>query len=187
MLRTICCTIFRTDYGAEAAVSSTIDPTDHIFQTSDLNRQGRTVLNCARAGVARLRDTDGTSIVVMSESRFAAMVTAAHAAANFMLVEERIAHGGGATLAPAELGEWTWLRHLDVEDLAEFLKDVREALIVVVHESEPTQLLTALREWKATAEALADELSRSTLLGSVDADDLVPAARPEVAAVAEAD
>jgi hypothetical protein len=40
-----------------------------IYQASDLNRQGRAILDAARQGEARIRDTNGASLLLLSEER----------------------------------------------------------------------------------------------------------------------
>jgi hypothetical protein len=44
-----------------------------IYQASDLNQNGRAILDAARDSVARVRDKDGTSPVMLSEERLQAL------------------------------------------------------------------------------------------------------------------
>lgn len=158
--------------------------TNPIFQASDLNRRGRAVLDSAREGVARIRDTDGESLIVAREEAYEALhrqVSAfrelADAMASFITLDRAVDHEHRAP-SLAELGSWTWVRHLPADDAAEFVRDVSEALYASCRELSLAPLSEVVDAWRATAEALADPLSRETLLGSSDSADYVEVQRP---------
>ena len=156
-----------------------------IFQASDLNRRGRAILDTARGGLARIRDTDGASLIVTREDVYETLreqVTAlrqlADAMASFITLDCVL--DDEQTPVVAELGSWTWVRHLPPEDAVEFVHDIAEALYASCREKSSAPVAAALDDhWRATAEALSDPLSRETLLGSSSADDYVEVARPE--------
>lgn len=79
---------------------------------------------------------------------------------------------------PSDFGELTWLRHLDDDDLAQFLQEVRAAVSVAYHDDDLNELEQLVRDWRATADELADPARREVLLGGFDAADYVEAARP---------
>lgn len=163
-------------------------PTTTIFQASDLNRRGRSILDAARDGVARIRDTDGASLVMTGEAEFQAMRDRlddlrrlTDAMASFITLDRALDHEH-RTPSLAEWGAWTWLRELPAEDAGAFLHDIAEALYASCREMTAAPLSNVLSDWKATAEALNDPLSRETLLGHNTADDYLEVERPEAAA-----
>jgi hypothetical protein len=151
---------------------------DEIFQVSDLNRRGKVVMDAAREHRARIRDTDGGSFVLLREDRLVDLEALASMAVNLATVERGRSACGANPLTPADMGEWTWLRHLPEEDLAEFVTEVREALIHAVHERDHSIATRVVADWQVTARALADADRRSVLLGSPDDSDFVEARRP---------
>ncbi|MGH2741440.1 MAG: DUF6247 family protein [Thermoleophilaceae bacterium] len=157
-----------------------------IYQSSDLNRRGRAVLDAARGGLARVRDRDGVSLVMTREERLAELEATsammrrlAEAVASFVVLEHAVAHRTDPEPGLPDFGAWTWLRALPREDLAEFVQEVRDALFASCRELSLNPLQDTLDGWKATAEALSDELSRETLLGAPDEEDFVEVERPE--------
>lgn len=155
-----------------------------IFQSSDLNRRGRAVLDAARDGLARIRDTDGLGLVVTTEEAYEDMLEHAEgmrqmaaATASFITIDRAVDHDGRAP-SLAELGAWTWARHLPADDAREFVRDVGDALYASCQEGSMGPLAATLAEWRATAEALADPVSRETLLGEWSPRDYVETDRP---------
>jgi hypothetical protein len=80
---------------------------------------------------------------------------------------------------PLDFGDLTWLRHLDDADLATFIAEVRTAVSIAYHDDDLTELDQLLRDWRATADELADPARREALLGEFDAHDYVAADKPE--------
>lgn len=157
-----------------------------IFQASDLNRRGRVILDAARDGLTRIRDTDGASLVVTREEAYealreqaAAMRQLADAMASFITLDRAVDHEHRRP-SLAELGAWTWVRHLPAEDASEFVREISDALYASCREMSLSPLASVIESWKATAEALSDPLARETLLGDNSDDDYVEASRPEV-------
>lgn len=158
--------------------------TPTIYQSSDLNQRGRAVLDAAREGFVRVRDKDGASLVMTREERFEELERSqavgnmiATATASFMLLEQAVEHRPETKPSLAELGDWVWVRYLPVEDLHEFVSEMRDSLYQACREFSLTPLQDSLDAWRETALMLRDPLSRETLLG--DDDDYVDAARPE--------
>jgi hypothetical protein len=162
-------------------------PPTTIFQASDLNRRGRSVLDAAREGLARIRDTDGVSLVVAPEAEFQEMRDRLEdlrrltdAMASFITLDRAVDHDHREP-SLSELGSWTWVRMLPAEDAAAFLHDIAEALYASCREMTSAPLAAVLSDWRATAEALSDPLARETLLARNTADEYVEVERPEVA------
>ncbi len=150
-----------------------------IYQSSDLNQRGRAFLDAARAGLARLRDKDGLSLVMLPERRVNALFAIANAAANLFTVEAALQTGRAQASNLSQYGEWTWLRAFDEEDLREFIGEMRQAIVAAAREESSDLIEGAVHRWRTTAEALADPLRRQILLGADNLDDYVEVSRPE--------
>jgi len=151
--------------------------TPEIYQASDLQKRYRDVLKDAREGMARLRDKDGISLVMMREAYVSALEELSEAIATFVIFEQAVAVPGTEP-SLADLGAWTWVRFLDPEDRLEFLKEMRTALVIASREHNALSIQQTLGAWKATAESLSDPTRRSVLLGPVKEKDMIAAKRP---------
>lgn len=157
------------------------------YLPSDLQRRYRLILDEAKAGQARLRDLDGTNILVLPEREVEVLRRIGAAAANLAALE-RLAEISSARQAEvAEYGEWSWLRVFDEEDLREFVRDVREAIVVGVREGSSELLDEQLRAWRVTAEQAEDPLFATILKGGFSEDDYVEVHHPCIAEGARAD
>jgi hypothetical protein len=156
---------------------------DRIFQSSDLKKD-RALLDAARGGLARLRDTDGTGLVMLTEARLKQLAEnerrehlLAETAAEVwrvMLLTRTL--GEGERLTTVKLGRWAWLSRFDADDVAEFVEEMANALI----SRDVAAVLDALMGWEETAAALADPERMAAHTGGFDLDDYVEVLRPEV-------
>ncbi len=151
------------------------------YLPTDLQRRYRVILDEARAGEARLRDSDGTNILLLPEATVQALRRVSAAAASLAAVE-----GVSETLASrpptvSEYGDWSWLRVFNRDDLAEFIRDIREAIMVGVREGSTILLEEQLRAWRVTAEQADDPLFRAILVGGSSEGDFVEVRRPKPA------
>jgi hypothetical protein len=151
--------------------------TDVIYTASDLDRRRREVTDTARRGLARIRDTDGTGLVLLPAHHYEVLEAVSRWYDRLDVVERARAKPAGER-APADFGDLTWLRHLDDDDLAQFLHEVRAAVSVAYHDDDLSELEQLVRDWRATADELADPARREVLLGEFDAADYVEAPRP---------
>lgn len=158
---------------------TTTPPSTPIFQPSDLNRQGKAVMDAARAHQARIRDKDGSSFVLLPEHRVLDLEAVAEIAGNLATVERARSIRGADALDLSDYGDWTWLEHLDGDDLGEFVNEVRESLIRAIRGTDTSALVRLLAEWRTTANVLADEERREVLLGTPTVGDFIEAPRPE--------
>jgi len=144
----------------------------------DLQRRYRAILDEAKAGQARVRDLDGTDILLLPESEVEALRRVNAVAANLLAIE-RVAELM-ATRRPdlPEYGEWSWLRVFDADDLREFIREIREAVIVGVREGSTTLLDEQLRAWRITAQQADDPLFRDILRGGASEEDFTEVGRP---------
>lgn len=150
------------------------------YLPTDLQRRYRVVLDEARAGEARLRDSDGMTLLLLPEAQVQTLRRVSAAAANLAGVERLVEGLPDRRPELAEYGEWSWLRVFDAEDLREFIRDVREAIIVGAREGSTVLLDEHLRAWRITAEQADDPLFRSILLSGAAEADFVEVSRPRV-------
>lgn len=148
-----------------------------IYTASDLARRRRALLDAARRGVARLRDTDGTSLVMLREDHVLALTLVAR----WSMARVRLADllGTPAPSRPiAAYGDAAWLRVFDDDDLRQFLRELDDALVAATADESPRPLEELLAGWRATADALADPAARAVLLGGFDPRDFEEVDRP---------
>ena len=101
--------------------------TDTIYQASDLAGTKRVeFLDAARGGRARLRDRDGTSLVMLPESRLRLLEALTAWWESYTKLDCLLRRGGVPTAG--DLGELAWLRSFDRADMEEFLGELRDAL-----------------------------------------------------------
>jgi hypothetical protein len=152
-----------------------------IYQASDLNRQGRAILNAARQGEARIRDTNGVSLLLLSEERVQISNELLHIASNLLTLLEALTVPEDER-SPLAYGEWTWLRHLDEDDRLDFKSEILRNLAVALREHSRGALNAveeAIDAWRTTAETLVDAGRKAVLLGPHSNGDYVEVGRPE--------
>lgn len=147
------------------------------YLPSDLQRRYRVILDEAKVGQARLRDLDGTNILVLPEHEVEVLRRIGAAAANLAAVERLAGFPVSRKPDLVDYGEWSWLRVFETEDLSDFLRDIREAIIVAVRERSTTLLDEQLRAWRVTAEQAEDPLFASILKAGFVEDDFVEVTR----------
>ena len=147
-----------------------------IFQVTDLAQRRVEFVEAARGGGARLRDKDGTSLVMLPESRLHLLEELARWNGAHLRLEELIERGGRPSVT--DLGELAWLRVFETVDLKEFLGELHEALVASYADRSTGALDECLHAWRVTAQQLEDPLRRTILLGDVAGEDLVEAGRP---------
>jgi len=150
------------------------------YLPTDLQRRYRAILDEARVGEARVRDLDGTNILLLLESKVQMLRQVSTAAANLAAVEEALEVMAARRPTVAEYGDWSWLRVFDAGDLRGFIHDIREAIVISVREGSTALLDEQLSAWRITAEQAGDPLFRAILLSGADEADFVEVRRPEV-------
>nr|WBO79309.1 hypothetical protein SBE_003003 [Streptomyces sp. SBE_14.2] len=152
---------------------------DVIFQSSDLATQRRTeFLSAARNGLARLRDKNGTSLVMLPE-RHLQLLEELRTWSSVHLRLERLLTRPDFRPTVYDLGDLAWLRVFDCEDLREFAEELGEAIVAADSDNDTAVLHECLDAWKTTARQLEDPLRRNVLLRKGLVPDLVEAERPE--------
>jgi hypothetical protein len=148
------------------------------YLPTDLQRRYRAILDEARVGEARVRDADGTNILLLPEAKVRILQEVGLAAANLAAIEELVEALPDRRPSISEYGEWSWLRVFDVDDLREFIHDIREAVIVGVREDSTSLLDRQLKAWRTTSEQADDPLFREILAGGATEADFVEIQRP---------
>lgn len=152
---------------------------DVIFQSTDLATQRRTeFLDAARNGLARLRDKNGTSLVMLPERHLHLLEELRKWSSVHLRLESLLARPDFKPTVQA-LGDLAWLRVFDCEDLKEFADELGEAIVAADSDNDTAVLHECLDAWKATARQLEDPMRRSVLLKKGIVPDLVAAERPE--------
>ncbi len=148
-----------------------------IYTASDLDRKRREVTDAARRGVARIRDTDGMGLVLLPARHYEVLDAVSRWHDRLDVAERALAKPRGQRI-PRDFGDLTWLRHLDDEDLAVFIAELRAAVSVAYHDDDLSDLDQLVRDWRVTADELADPARREALLGSFAEADYVDVERP---------
>ncbi|GLZ38588.1 hypothetical protein [Actinokineospora sp. NBRC 105648] len=154
------------------------DVDDMIFQPSDLATQRRVqFMDAARSGRARLRDKDGSAFVMLPEGKVELLEELARWNSAHLRLERLLERG--EPLSVSTLGELAWLRVFDTEDIREFLSELHEALVASYADGALATLRECVEAWRTTARQVEDPLRRSVLRGSLAAQDLTEALRPD--------
>jgi hypothetical protein len=138
-----------------------------IFQPTDLvGSKRRAFLDAAKAGRARLRDSDGTSIVALPEAELDALDlvatwSAEHHRLVTLLAKNRL-------LTVLDLDSLAWLHVLDRDDQQAFADELQEALVLAMSMHDGAPVRDAVHAWRVTASELADPVRREVLLGRFD-------------------
>lgn len=148
-----------------------------IFQASDLSKHRTEVLQAARSGRARVRDKDGTSLVMLPERELEVLESYALWSRRHQQLSSLLS--SGADLTVEALGDLAWLRVFDPDDIREFMSDLHEALIAGLADRDCAPVDETVTAWRLTARQLEDPLRREVLLGVVSSTDLVEACSPQ--------
>jgi len=148
-----------------------------IFQLTDLaNDRGRFV-DAARHGEARLRDKDGTSLVMVPEGRLRFLEDLAKWSSEGLRLRRLLARDELPSIA--DLGSLAWLRVFDTSDLRRFEDELQDSLIAATADGSLAVLDETVEAWRVTARELEDPLRRSVLYGDIADDDLMEADEPK--------
>lgn len=152
-------------------------PEETIYQPSDLAGAKRTeFLQKAREGSARVRDKDGTSLVMLPESHVSWLRLVATWSGHLLRLRELLARESLPSLG--DLGDLAWLRVFDRDDLNEFVDEIQQVLIASIADENADALEEAVRAWRVTAKQIDDPLRRAVLTGEFSLTDYVAVDRP---------
>lgn len=146
-----------------------------IFQPTDLvGSKRRAFLDAAKNGRARLRDSDGTSIVALSEAELEALdLIAVWSGERDRLFRMLLA--SEHPLTTLELGSLAWLHSLDREDQFVFATELREALTLALSRRDGAPIRDTVHAWQVTATEMEDPSRRTILLHGFDEKEFVDA------------
>lgn len=151
---------------------------ERIYQASDLAGTGRReFLDEARAGQARLRDTDGRSLVMLPEADYSFFDRLRTLTADYLALETALTRDA-AHRAPSDLGGLAWADSLPESDLGELRRDYADELARATASRDLHALDLALHEWRMAADTWRDPVSRAILEGKVTDEDFVEVDRP---------
>lgn len=148
-----------------------------IFQVTDLVSRRTEFVEAARHGGARLRDKDGTSLLMLPESHVKLLEELSEWNNAYLRLSSLLRRDARPSVS--DLGDLAWLRVFDVDDLAEFVEDLHDALVAARADDDIRAIATLVADWRTTASELDDPLRRSVLTGSVSASDFEDAPRPD--------
>ena len=152
--------------------------TTTIYGASELRRHSRAILAEARRGEAHVRDRDGVGLVLLPEQRVRTLRTNLRWAANLFAIERALGDRPPRRPDAQEYGEWAWLQAFDDDDLLEFVRELREALVMASREESPDLVEQTLGDWRVTAAAIGDPARRHVLLGWPAYEEFVEVTRP---------
>ena len=151
---------------------------DRVFQVSDLaGNKRREFVDLAKRGTARLRDIDGTPLVMLREAGLVQLEELSEALVGYLSLET-VLDRRREDRQPTDFGNLAWASTLDESDLHELRDDLRAALAVAASQRDTAPVDTLLRDWRYTALDLADYRSGPILRGQYTDDDFVEAPRP---------
>ena len=155
---------------------------DRVFQVSDLaGSRRREFVELAKRGNARLRDTDGTPLVMLREAGLVQLEELSEALVGYLSLET-VLDRRREDRQPTDFGNLAWASTLDESDLRELRDDLRAALAVAASQRDTAPVDSLLRDWRYTALDLADPRSGPILRGQYNDADFVQAPRPALPA-----
>src|SRR5208283_1286528 len=97
--------------------------TEHIYAASDLARKRVEVMDAARAGVALIRDTDGTGLVMLEQQQFEFLRGIRELVSKWVMLD--LALGRPFTeRRSTDFGEFAWLTAFDNDDQVTFRQEL---------------------------------------------------------------
>jgi hypothetical protein len=123
-----------------------------IFTASDLDRKRRAVLDAAKSGVARVRDTDGSHLVMERAQAFEARSAVAVWSLRLHRLDQA-AELPREERRPRHFGDVTWARHLPEEDFQQLRADLWDAVQAAHSELNADIIASAARDWMMRAQA----------------------------------
>lgn len=131
--------------------------TGRTYQATDLaNTKRRDFIDDARRGIARLRTTDGETLVAMPERDLSALAGLRGHALAFLSLETAMSRPREDRRA-TDFGELAWANILDEADLREFRAEFVDSLATALTERRPERVEELVRAWRLTSDLLRDE------------------------------
>lgn len=152
---------------------------ERIYQASDLaGSERRSFIADAVRSQARLRSTDGESLVMLRAARLENVAAIRdHAVAYLML--DLAMRRPRAERRTTDYGSWAFLDVFDDEDIEEFQQEIGDEIARAASGRDRTAIDDLLHQWQMSADTLSDPVAREILDGSsVDDTDWVEVKAP---------
>jgi hypothetical protein len=140
---------------------------ERIYSASELANRRREVIADARADHAQIRDTDGTSLVMLAESRFNFLQAMPESVRRLVQLELAL-NRPYAERRSTDFGDLAWLAAFDDGDQHTFRLELLEALNLAVANNELAPVATCIGDWRRTARALMNDRGRGVLTSAGD-------------------
>lgn len=132
-----------------------MDRSARTYQPTDLAGSGRReFINDARAGVARLRDGDGTSLSMMPTADVDLLSEVRNAVLAYLALENALTRPREHRRV-TDFGEFAWAEALADDDLNELRDELRDALPRAITAQSFTEVHETLRAWRLTARLMS--------------------------------
>ncbi|HYO53576.1 hypothetical protein [Archangium sp.] len=138
-----------------------------IYLASDLSTKRRDVLNAARAGLARIRDTDGLGLVLVPQRNFEILRAYRELLAKLLMLESAWKRPASER-CPSDFGEFAWLVAFDEDDQKSFHRELLDASIQALATDSFDPVNACVEDWRMTARSLSKEKSRRVLTAPGD-------------------
>lgn len=146
---------------------------EQIYQASDLAGAKRTsfIADALREG-ARLRSTDGSSLVMLREARLEHVAAIRDYAIAYLTLDVALRRPRAERRA-ADFGAWAFISVFDDEDIEEFQFEVNDAIIRAASGEELSAVEAVLHGWRMSARTMGDPVAREILRGDTSSEDWV--------------
>ena len=132
-----------------------IDRSARTFQPTDLAGPGRRdFISEARSGVARLRDSDGTSLSMVPTADLDALGETRNMTLSYLALENALTRPREQRRV-TDFGEFAWAEVLDDDDLNELRAEFSDALVRCISTGSFDEIHEMLRAWRLTARLLS--------------------------------
>ena len=146
--------------------------TGHTYQPTDLTTsKRRDFLEEARVGVARLRNSDGETLVALPERDLNALVELRSYTLAFLSLENAMSRAR-SDRRPTDFGELAWATAFDEEDLAEFRSEYADGLANALAERSVDRLEQNIHAWRLTSDLLRDTAAMARVNADIDRADV---------------
>ena len=146
--------------------------TGHTYQPTDLTTsKRRDFLEEARVGVARLRTSDGETLVALPERDLNALVELRSLTLAFLSLENAMSRTR-EDRRPTDFGELAWATAFDHEDLTEFRAEYADGLANALAERSVDRLEEILHAWRLTSDLLRDTEAMARVNADINPGDV---------------
>lgn len=153
---------------------------ERIYQTSDLTGAARReFIDEARNGRAYLRTPDGESLVMLRRADLDLLSNLRDALVAYLMLDSALSRPRSER-RPADFGAWAFIEGMDEAAIEEFRDDMNSALARATSSRDIQLIESALTEWRRSARAWSDPLTRDLIMGSASVDDWVEVGPPKL-------